>query len=363
VMAPAWVAMDRTGRAITPIVTHQDRRSLEVAQEIERRVGRRRHLQMAGNRPIPGGISSTTAAWFGKHEPSVMRRADLVGHLNTFLHRQITGRRVVDLSNACFMGLYETIKLGGWNEELCEAAGVSKGQLPEILESNVMAGRVTRGAAARLGLPKGMPVMAGMIDTSGAMFLAGAKVGQLLNVSGSTDVLALCTNRPRPHERLLTRALGVGRMWLSVGTIAAAGSALDWAKQELFGDLSEREFYRLVGKLARRTAKPSGEVKCDPSFAGDRCSVEQKRASFDGLTLASTREDLLAALIDALGEASANRLRLLASRGVRLRRRVVVSGKTAMGLREVLYRDWPGNWSFVYEDEASLRGLSVVEPQ
>jgi hypothetical protein len=39
-----------------------------------------------------------------------------------------------------------------------------------------------------------------------------AKVGQLFNVVGSTDVLALCTDRPQPHERLLTRARGSGKM-------------------------------------------------------------------------------------------------------------------------------------------------------
>src|SRR4051812_24643943 len=31
VMSPAWVAMDRRGKALTPVITHQDRRSVEVA--------------------------------------------------------------------------------------------------------------------------------------------------------------------------------------------------------------------------------------------------------------------------------------------------------------------------------------------
>jgi len=35
VMSPAWVAMDKKGGALTPIVTHQDRRSVEVALELE----------------------------------------------------------------------------------------------------------------------------------------------------------------------------------------------------------------------------------------------------------------------------------------------------------------------------------------
>ena len=57
-----------------------------------------------------------------------MRRADLVGHLNTFLHRQLTGRRVIDPSNASFTGLYETVKQGGWSDELCRICGIERTQ-------------------------------------------------------------------------------------------------------------------------------------------------------------------------------------------------------------------------------------------
>src|SRR5438067_126583 len=55
-MGPSWVAMDGKHNAITPIVTHQDRRSIGQAKEIERRAGKARHLRIAGNRPFPGGI-------------------------------------------------------------------------------------------------------------------------------------------------------------------------------------------------------------------------------------------------------------------------------------------------------------------
>src|SRR4051812_5860798 len=42
VMAPSWVAMDHEGRPLTPVVTHQDRRSAEIAPELEKRVGKQR---------------------------------------------------------------------------------------------------------------------------------------------------------------------------------------------------------------------------------------------------------------------------------------------------------------------------------
>ena len=231
VMSPAWVAMDRRGKAITPIVTHQDRRSVQEALEIERRIGKERHLKLSGVRPVPGGISSTTFAWFNKHQRSVMKRADLVGHLNTFLIRTWTGNRVIDPSNASFMGVFSTMDLSGWNEELRENVSMPVRLLPEVLESDQVGGGLVREAASGLGLAVGMPVLVGMIDTSAAMLLTGARPGQLLNTCGSTDVLALLTDRPRPDERLITRAFGIGRRWMSVSTIAAAGSAVVWRKR------------------------------------------------------------------------------------------------------------------------------------
>src|SRR5712672_378548 len=51
VMAPSWLAMDHEGQPLTPIITHQDRRSVDVARELEKKVGKQRHLKLAGNRP------------------------------------------------------------------------------------------------------------------------------------------------------------------------------------------------------------------------------------------------------------------------------------------------------------------------
>jgi xylulokinase len=358
VMSPAWVAMDRSGRAITPIVTHQDRRSVEIAREIEKRVGKAQHLRIAGNRPFPGSISSTTFSWFAKHERSRMRRLDLVGHLNTFIHRRMTGARVIDPSNASFTGLYETTTLHGWSDELCDTAGVSRDVLPEVHDANHIAGLVSTAGARRFGVKHGTPVLVGLIDTSSAMLLAGVRRGQMMNTCGSTDVLALMTDKARPHERLLTRALGLGRWWMSVGTIAASGSALSWCRREFFSDYTDAKFWNLVGAVARNGR--DGGLRFEPYLAGERTSIEQRSGMIEGLTLATSRQDVLRALVDALAKASADRLPLLRTRGVPLRRDVVLSGGVSDGLDKVLHRDWPGRWRFHIEEEATLRGLGTL---
>ncbi|HEX8915613.1 MAG TPA: FGGY family carbohydrate kinase [Humisphaera sp.] len=363
VMSPAWVAMDAKGKALTPMVTHQDRRSVEVALELERRVGKEHHLAIVGCRPFPGGISSTTWAWYLKHEPNRLKRADLVGHLNTFLHRRMTGARVTDPSNASFMGVYKTLELAGWSDELCEAVGANRALLPDVLEADRVAGRITKDAARDFGLAEGTPMMTGIVDGSAGMLLAGAKVGQMFNVCGSTDVLALCTDSPRPHEKLLTRALGVGRKWLAVGTLAAVGSAIYWAKANLFADTPIDDFRKLVVKLSKTGPKAAGNVRFEPYMAGERTSIEQRTGAFTGLTLASTREQMLSAILEAVTTASADRLPLLKATGTKLLKQVVVSGGAADRLDKLLHRDWPGAWTYRAVTEATMRGLGTMVPR
>ncbi|MBL9206404.1 MAG: hypothetical protein JNN01_15035 [Opitutaceae bacterium] len=361
-MCPAWVAMDKTGKPLTPIVTHQDRRSVPEARAIEEKIGKERHLALCGCRPFPGGISSTTWAWYRAHQPGALRRADLVGHLNTFLHRQMTGARVTDPSNASFTGLYHTLGLDGWSEELCESLGVSSSLLPDVWEADQIGGTLTESAAQRFGLRQGTPMMVGLMDGSAGMLLAGAKVGQLFNVVGSTDVLALCTDRPRPHERLLTRALGVQGKWLQVSTLAAMASSIYWAREQFFPELSVDDFRAEFRRLSRKGRRPGNTVRFEPYMAGERTSLEQRQGAFTGITLATTRMDLLSAIIEGLTQASAERLPLLQATGTRLRRDVAVSGGSDR-LDELMHRDWPGAWRYRSVVDATMRGLGLLRPR
>lgn len=362
VMCPAWVALDRAGRPLTPIVTHQDRRSVAEAQKLEAKLGAKKHLAICGCRPFPGGISSTTWAWFKKHEPERLRGADLVGHLNTFLHRRMTGARVTDPSNASFTGLYDTLKLSGWSDALCANLGVKKSLLPEVHDADVVGGRITPEAARAFGLRAGTPMLVGLMDGSAGMLLAGAKVGQLFNVCGSTDVLALCTDRPKPHEKLLTRALGVQGKWLQVSTLAAVASAIYWVRDQMCPQMPIEEFREEFRRLAKIGPAASGTVRFEPYMAGERTSIVQRQGAFTGLTLASTREQMLSAVVESLITASADRLPLLSASGTKLLRTVAVSGGSDR-LDELMRRDWPGKWKFQPVTDATMRGLGTLTPR
>ena len=348
-MGPAWLAMDEKGNALTPVVTHADRRSLEQAKRIEAAVGRERHLMLAGNRPTPGGISSTTAAWFAQ-ETDVLNHAAVLGHLPTYLLHQLTGEWTIDPSNAGFTGLMDVSTLD-WSEELCAAAGVAREKLPPIRDAAEVAGE---SGENDLGLPPGLPVVGGYVDGGGPILLAGPRPGVLVHSAGSTDVLALCTDRPMPREGLLCRPLGTKGLWVSAATLSSGGSAIAWVRRMLFEAESNADF---DAECQAALARPDTGVRFDPHLAGDRQSVDQPTGGFSGLTLATDRLDLLRAVLDALAESSAERMNRLLALGMAVEREVVLTGGLDF-LGEVLHRDWPGaDWRFRAEEEATLRGL------
>ncbi|MGA2499611.1 MAG: FGGY-family carbohydrate kinase, partial [Tepidisphaeraceae bacterium] len=205
----------------------------------------------------------------------------------------------------------------------------------------------------------GTPMVAGCMDASAAMLATGAKVGQILHVSGSTDALLICTDKPKPHEKLLTCPVGAGKQWMSISTIAAAGSALTWAHQTFFADLSSETFHKLAGQLARNPGPST--VGFAPYLAGDRMTIEQPRAAFVGLTLGTGREEMLRAIIQSLAAASASRIPLLKqNNAIRLLPDVVTTGGVQRVLDEVLHRGWPKNWKYRAIAEATLLGLAEL---
>ena len=358
-MAPSWLAMDANGRAITRVVTHQDRRSVEQAQQIETQLGRAKHLKLVGNRPVPGGISSTTHAWFNARQKSLMKRADLAGHLNTWLVRNWCGAdaRFADYSNASFSGFYRTCKLDDYDDALLEAAGVKRAVLPEVVPANRVVGMCNAMSARALGVREGTPVLAGIMDGSCAMLLAGAEAGRVVNVVGSTDVLALCVDRAIPNEAWLTRALGVGRKWVAVATISAAGSAIDWAHRTLFAEVPVEVFHKRVATIARKLKHANeNAVRFDTRLAGERTSIEALRGSITGLSLSTTRDDILAAMLTDLSAQSAARIRQWEKMGLTLNRTVLTTGGDAQVAR-AMRRAWNGQWKFVNQNHATLRGL------
>ncbi|MGE3807840.1 MAG: FGGY-family carbohydrate kinase [Gemmataceae bacterium] len=296
-LMPALVLLDEQDRPLGPAWTHLDRRSRIAARQAWT-AGSDELLHSIGNRPLPGGISAVCWKQQYFEDTYLHRRVRSYLHLNGWLGLRLTGQRAFDKANACFTGLFNTLGDQRWSQRWCDFFEVDRSWLPDVLDGRATLGTLNAQAAGELGIVGGIPVKLGTADTSSAILAANMKEGDLLHVMGTTQVLAGLTTKPVPSVKRLTRLLGVGDAFVHVTHNPVGGAALDWLHQLCFREQDEEEFFdsTIPAALERST-----RVALEPPFlGGDRLEIEASRAAFRNLTLASNRDDLLAAVLTAM---------------------------------------------------------------
>ena len=293
-MTPALVLLDAADRPLGPMWTHLDRRARDVARRVQHDAGDD-FLNTVGTRPLPGG---TSALWFAKQtqdDPSLAGRVRHYLHANGWLAFRMTGERNFDPANASFTGLFGTCTDRQWSPRWCEYFEVNPGWLPPVADGATTVGQLRPDVAAEWGVKPGLPVKLGTADTSSAMLGLGVGLHDLLHSVGTTQVLAVRTDRPRPDPRRLTRLFGVGGGYVSVAHNPVGGAALDWMHDLCFHDQKAAEFY---GTTIPAAAERTTDVRLDPPYlGGDRLEIEPRHGRLTDLGLGVTRDDLLAAVL------------------------------------------------------------------
>ncbi|MBC7189510.1 hypothetical protein H5U35_04765 [Candidatus Aerophobetes bacterium] len=297
VFSPALIALDKEGNPLYPAIIHWDRRSIKQAREALKRVGKEKFLSIAGNLPYPGGISVTSMLWIKENEREVFRNTCKFGHMNTFFVKRLTDTWSIDPTNASLTGLYNTVAYSDWSSELARELGIPLEKLPPVVSSTKIVGKITEKVARITGLKAGTPVLMGANDTSSAAVGAGClEEGQILNITGSSEILTICLRRPIPDEKYYLRTHPLPERWLMFD-ITTGGFALEWFRCQFCREIDKKDFYEgYLGEVLKKKRKT--QVKFNPHLAGDRTSLIQKKASFSGLTLSTTREDCLYALME-----------------------------------------------------------------
>lgn len=365
-LSPSLVLMDREGAPLYPAILHWDRRSVREAREALATIGREEFLARAGNIPYPGSISLSSLLWLRRHQPGVFASASMAGHVNTFFVRRLTGTWAFDPTNASLTGLYGTVGRSGWLPDFCRELGIPAGILPPVVECDEQVGTVTAAAARASGLTAGTPVIMGSNDTSAACLGAGVtEPGQLLDIAGSAELLAVCLDRPVSDAKHHLRVHPIPGRWIAF-TIIVSGFALEWFRTRFCPGMDEKDFYGpyLEGLLAAggTNAQPRGEatpVRFVPHLLGDRTSFSDTGGSFSGLTLSTTREDLALAIIESATSGLQASLRRF-GRAVDLSRVIRLTGRRA-GEALSAYRERRlRGYTFETRESCALLGCAVL---
>ncbi|MFZ4617438.1 MAG: SMP-30/gluconolactonase/LRE family protein [Rectinemataceae bacterium] len=282
--------------------------------------------------------------WYRDTEPGMFRRIHKIIGTKDYINLRLTGRIATDHSYASGTGLYDLL-LGDYSEELLSAAELPRSLFPDIFPSTEVIGSITAAAAAELGLPQGLQVVAGGVDNSCMALGARAfKEGRIYNSLGSSSWIAVSSGKPLLHPRIRPYVFAhvVPGLFASATAIFSAGTSFRWLRDQACRDLVRRaeeeglDAYELM--TAEAAASPAGarDLLFNPSLGGGSSLDDSPhiRGAFMGLDLGHTRSDLIRAAMEgvAMGlRVALDELRKLAPLGEEM---TVVGG----GSRSALWR-------------------------
>ncbi len=235
--------------------------------------------------------------WLKAHEPDVLARTEHVLFVKDYVRYLLTGHAATDRIEAQGTLFFNMAKMD-WDEELVMMAGLRPANLPPFIAPTDVAGRVTAAAAAATGLPEGMPVVCGSSDSAVEDSGAGAvEPGDLILKLATAGNVNSMTAAAHPHPKTLTYSHIVPGMWYSVSATNAAALCQRWMR-DTWG------FANYAAMDAEAATSPIGAngVFFHPYLQGERCPYwdPDLRASFTGVSIASTRGDFCRALLEGV---------------------------------------------------------------
>jgi glycerol kinase len=257
----AWDA--ESGRALTPVVTWQDKRSQEVLDRLERD-GQAERIQELSGLPLDPYFSAGKLAWLLEQDEAVARTRDAgtlrMGTVDSFLCDRLGAGFATDPATA------SRTQLGApeWDPRLLEIFGVPGEVLPAIADT---AGDL--GTLRHESWPAELPLRARCPDQQAALAGAGCVEPGRTKATYGTGVFVLAnvgTERPAGTGGLLpTVAWRVGGEveWALDGGVFTAGALLEWLSR----DLGLARDPAALAALAAQV-EDAGGVRVLPALAG-----------------------------------------------------------------------------------------------
>ena len=370
VTTPGLTPIAADGSALGPAILFFDGRSNEQARRIRGLVGDDYFLSETCNLPVSGGSSLCSILWIRDNQPEVFAAAAKFGHTNTYMVRRLTGRWAIDPSTVSITGLYNTAANDlSWNRRVLDLAGLAPEKLPPLKHSFEPVGRILPEIADELGLPGDTTILCGGNDAVLAALSGGlTEPGGINNICGTCEITNVCVDTPVRSPNFNVRCHTVPGRWVTFFVLNTGGKALEWFHGNFCREMSEAQFYgeyapAVLEEFFRSPDIDGREAELpvySPFLAGSRYSLERLKADFTGLTLLTTRDDLLVSLVRGNSLYMGQHLKEVAGM-VRLGGKVMTSGGAAgMGGYLDAKRRWTGAFDYHYQDQSSLLGAAML---
>lgn len=311
--------LDRADEVLRPCILWNDTRSHEEAAELD---GDPMFRRVTGNIVFPG-FTAPKLLWVRRHEPRIWEKVARVLLPKDYLRLWLTGEHVAEMSDAAGTSWLDTGRRD-WSDDCLSATGLTRANMPRLVEGSAVSGRIRDALSSRWGLPKGVVVAGGGGDNAASGVGVGVvKAGDAFVSLGTSGVLFAANDgyQPAPETAVHTFCHALPNTWHQMGVILAATDALNW-------------YAGLVGDSAASLTGALGDLQAPsktlflPYLGGERTPLNDAaiRGAFLGLEHATDRAAGTRAVLEGVTFAIRDSRDALAATGTRIERLLAVGG-------------------------------------
>lgn len=315
-----------------------DKRTVPQVEAFSTRAPLDEAARITANAPAPAW-PAFKLAWLMEHDPTAVDRAAHVLMPKDWINLNLTGIAAQDETEASLSYLMDR-RSREWSPRMVELTGIPRRLLPSLRKPSDILGPLTQDAARLVGLPAGIPVLAGAGDYPMALIGSGALApGTGSDVTGTSTILTLIQPEPVIADGI-SNVLSAAGAWGSFTLLDAGGDAVRWARRAFHDNALS---YADVDAAAARSVPGANALLFLPYLSGERFGTHRNsRAHFIGLTAAHGLPDLHRAVLEGVAFSVRLELDRLQGGHGRPQRIIAASGgaksRLWLGIKASMYR-------------------------
>lgn len=292
------IFVDADFNAVSPYDTWMDNRFLPFAVEMNKICGDR-ILAKGGNNAII--TIGPKILWWKKNRPEVYKKTYKVTLTANFVGGKLAGLKgdqaYYENTSTGYSGLIDN-DADNWDDEICRAVGIDRSKLADVVEPTRIVGKLCDRYAREIGVPSGIPVVAGAGDFPAASIASGIlSPGQVGDTAGTASMFTVCSDYWRPDPSGLVRTLRspIKGYWYAF-CFTTGGGSVKWFMENvvcdpgLFKQLNEEVAGLPIGSNGLAFYPYIGGIYKGTNVGG----------AFSGLQWAHTRTHMFRSILEAV---------------------------------------------------------------
>ena len=314
------VILDGKDQVIRPAILWNDGRTYKEVDYLNNVIGRKKLSELTANIAF-AGFTAPKILWVQKNEPENFKRICKIMLPKDFINYKLTGVHACDYSDASGMLLLD-VKNKCWSREMLDICSISEKQMPKLFESFQVIGNVS----ADVCLPKTAKVVAGAGDNAAAAVGTGTVGDGACNISlGTSGTVFISSDKfgVDSTNGLHAFAPADGHFHL-MGCMLSAASCNKWLCDEIL----QTKDYASEQKNITDEKLGTNHVYFLPYLMGERSPINDTnaRATFLGMTMDSSRSDMVQAVLEGVAFAIRDSFEVAKSLGIHVERSKICGG-------------------------------------